>query len=141
SSPANAVALLYNANGFLPPVNMTGARSSFKIGSTIPLKIKVTDCNGTSVSTLHPDVDLKKTDSTPENPVNEVVSSSAADTGDDMRYDAGAPQYIYNLSTKRSQFCPSSVCSNGDLTAGTYEVKVSDPTFAPIVKSIDLRLN
>jgi len=141
SSAAKAVSLLYATSGFLPPINANGTRSVFKIGSTIPVKLRVTDCNGVSVGTLKPDVDLKKIDSSPEANVNEVVSSSAADTGSDMRYDATSipPQYIYNLSTKLSQFCPATMCANGNLTQGTYELKVSDATFAPVVVQLDLR--
>src|SRR5205823_1785209 len=135
------ISLLYVTSGFLPPINANGTRSVFKIGSTIPVKLRVTDCNGASVSTLKPNVDLTKIDSTPDAQVNEVVSSSGADVGDDMRYDGSSipPQYIYNLSTKLSQFCPSSMCNNGNLTQGTYELKVSDPTFAPVVAQLDLR--
>jgi hypothetical protein len=57
--------------------------------------------------------------------VNESVSSSVADSGNTMRWDPTANQYVFNLSTKRSQF-------NGgqDLTAGSYRLRVSDPSFS-----------
>jgi len=137
-----SVSLLYGRAGFQQPLNNDGS-SVFKIGSTVPVKLAVTDCNGAPVGTLAPDVDLIKVDSTPAQSVNEVVSSSAADSGDDMRYDATGtpPKYIYNLSTKRSQFCTASnpACAGPDLTAGTYELKVTDPTFSPITVRFDLR--
>jgi hypothetical protein len=67
-------------------------------GSTIPVKVRITDCAGAPVAGLAPaigvsqDSSLSGTDS-----VNEVGSTSAADTTGFMRYDGG--QYIYNLST------------------------------------------
>jgi hypothetical protein len=102
------------------------------------VKIIVTDCLGAVVADLNPRVWLTKIDSTPDQAVNEVVSSSAADTGNQMRF--AGPHYIYNLSTKLSQFCPASMCSSGgDLTAGTYELKVTDPRIAPVVTQLDFR--
>ena len=46
------------------------------------------------------------------------AASSTGDTG--MRYSGG--QYIFNLSTKRSQFA-----GGQDLTAGTYHLWVTGP--------------
>ena len=59
---STAFSLLYNTSGILQPINLTGPRSAFKIGSTIPVKIKVTDCNGASVSGLTLHVKLQKLD-------------------------------------------------------------------------------
>ena len=58
-SKTQAVSLLYNRTGFLQPINMDNS-SNFKLGSTIPVKIKVTDCNGASVGTLVPQVFLTR---------------------------------------------------------------------------------
>ena len=59
SSAANAVSFLYSTGqGILQPINYTGPRSLFKLGSTIPVKVKITDCNGNPVSTLKPQVSL-----------------------------------------------------------------------------------
>lgn len=128
-------------SGFLAPINASGDRSVFRLGSTIPVKIQVLDCAGALVTTLVPDIDLTRLDTTPDGTVNEVVSSSAADSGDDMRW--ADDHYHYNLSTKRSQFCPSSSCSGGDLTSGTYRITVSDSAandaFAPVSVLISLR--
>jgi hypothetical protein len=131
------VSLLYTTSGFLQPINISGQRSGFKIGSTIPVKARITDCNGNTVTTLAPEVKLTKVDPSPDVPVNELISSSAADTGTTMRLADGF--YIYNLSTKRSQFCPSSACSNGDLTQGTYRLRATDPTIATVEAFFDLR--
>jgi hypothetical protein len=136
---SNNVSLLYTTSGILQPINLAGQRSGFKIGSTIPVKVEIKDCNGAPVTTLGPKVSLARIDTHPDAPVNELISSSAADTGTTMRYAGGDGHYIYNLSTKRSQFCPSSACSNGDLTQGSYRVRITDPTIAPVEAIFDLR--
>ena len=135
------VNLFYATSGILQPINTTGTRSGFKIGSTIPVKIRIINCYGTLISTLNPMVSLTKVDGTVDVPVNEVVSSSAPDTGIYMRWSEDGPNYIYNLSTKRSQFCPAlgPACNAGDLTQGTYRVTVSDPTITPVSALLDLR--
>ena len=63
-------------------------RSSFKIGSTIPVKLKITDCNGTAVTGLTLTVHLQKSDSSPE-AVNEAVVASNPDPGTTMRFERG----------------------------------------------------
>jgi Bacterial Ig domain/PKD domain/Putative pectate lyase-like adhesive domain len=110
-------------SGILPPINADGT-SNFKLGGTIPVKITVKDCDGNMVSTLRPTVSLTKTGPS-SGEVNEPVSSSAGDSGNTMRWDPTASQYVFNLSTKRSQF-------NGgqDLTAGSYRLRVADPSFS-----------
>ena len=133
-SETQAVSLLYSRTGFLQPINMDGT-SNFKLGSTIPVKIKVTDCNGASVGTLVPEVSLRRVGSG-SGTVNEpVIVESVPDIENDMRYDASGQQYIYNLSTKRSVFASP---SNGPLALGRYELKVSDPTIADVVVQFDI---
>jgi hypothetical protein len=133
------VALLYSTSGILQPINTTGARSSFKIGSTIPVKIRVTDCLGKSVPGLTLNVMLQKLDASAI-VVNETVEVSVPDVGNTMRYDSAAPQYIYNLSTKRSQLCSTAWCTTaGDLTSGTYRVTVHSSVIAPTSAEFDTR--
>jgi PKD domain/Thrombospondin type 3 repeat len=109
-------------SSILQPINSAGSRSGFKIGSSIPVKITVSDCGGATVSTLTPAVSLKKLDGSPDVDVNEVVSTSTPTTGSTMRWTD--TQYLYNLSTKNSQFNAGAA-----LTTGTYRVTVSDPSF------------
>jgi hypothetical protein len=60
--------------------------------------------------------------------------TEAATNGKLMRWDATGQQYIYNLSTKLSQF------TGAALTQGTYTVAVNDPSFAgPVTAKFDLR--
>lgn len=100
SSSAGAVSLLYKMSGILAPINADGT-SVFKSGSTIPVKVKITDCAGTSVGGLSPSIKTQLANSmSPTAGVNEPTSTSAADTTGVMRYDASGQQYIYNLSSK-----------------------------------------
>lgn len=127
-SPANAVKLLYSTGqGILQPINYTGPRSLFKLGSTIPVKVRITDCKGNPVSGLAPQVSLKYMDASADATAAEDVYSTVPDQGTTMRY-TGSPdyQYIYNLGTK------------GRLT-GSYTVTVSDPTIAPIPATFDIK--
>ncbi len=129
-----AVQTLNTPSAILQPINSSGSRSGFKIGSTIPVKITVTDCGGQVVSTLTPAVNLQKGDATPDAPINETVQTDSATNGKLMRWDATSAQYIYNLSTKLSQF------TGAQLTPGTYTVSVHDASFvAPVKATFDLR--
>ena len=128
SSAANAVTLLYSTGlGILQPINYTGPRSLFKLGSTIPVKIKITDCSGAPVAGLSPQVSLKYQDGSPDGSSVEDFYSTVPDQGTTMRY-TGSPdyQYIYNLGTKNR-------------SAGDYSVTVSDPTIAPATAYFSLK--
>ena len=114
-----SVVVLYNDSGIRQPINTDGT-STFKLGSTIPVKIQFTDCDGNAVDSLAPVIDLVKTDPTPDGTVNEAPPAASADFGNVMRWSADGQQYIFNLSTKRSQFSPTS-----DLVAGTYRLRIS----------------
>jgi hypothetical protein len=127
----NNVAVRYATTGLLQPVNMDGS-STFKLGSTIPTKVRVTDCTGAPVTDLTLEVRLSKLGASNAS-VNEVVSSSSADNGNLMRYD-GSGEYIFNLSTKRSQFN-----AGNDLTSGRYRLDVIGPAIATISTDINLR--
>jgi uncharacterized protein len=88
----------FNTSGFLPPINRDGT-SVFKYNSTIPVKISFTDCNGATPANLAPTIKLTMVSgSTPGLPINEPISTSAADTTGVMRFSTN--QYIYNLATK-----------------------------------------
>ena len=128
SSSAGAVTLLYSTGlGILQPINYTGPRSLFKLGSTIPVKIKITDCSGAPVSGLSPQVSLKYQDGSPDGTSVEDLYSTVPDQGTTMRY-TGSPdyQYIYNLGTKNR-------------SVGDYAVTVSDPSIAPVTAYLSLK--
>jgi len=125
----------YNTpSAILQPINSGANRSGFKIGSTIPVKITVTGCDGSAVTGLTPAVNLEQYDRTADTAVNEAMVTEAPTNGKLMRWDAAGQQYIYNLSTKLSQF------TGGQLTAGTWTVSVHDPSFStPVKAAFDLR--
>jgi hypothetical protein len=129
------VAPTCTASALQNPVNTNGS-SVFKLGSTVPLKIVLSNCFGTTPAQVAPQVSLRRLDTSPDGVVNEVLASGAANDGTTMRYD-GISQHSYNLSTKRSQFCVTGTafCLSGDLTAGTYEVTISAPQLATPVKN------
>lgn len=142
-SKTASFATMNTAGAFLAPIN-TGAgtpRSVFKLGSTIPVKITVTDCGGNLVTSLAPSVQLQKVDNTADGSVNEPQIVETPTNGKAMKWDG--TQYHYNLSTKKSQFCANPAiqgCTGGDLTAGSYQLAVTNSTFfAPALAYFDLR--
>ena len=89
-------------NPILQPVNNDGS-STFKQGSTIPLKFRACDANGASVgpTTAVPNIVASfvldhTTTGTPG--VNETVDSTTPDTA--FRWSSTDQQWIFNLSTK-----------------------------------------
>jgi PKD repeat protein len=122
STAPGQINLQYRVSGFLQPINSDNS-SIFKLGSTIPVKISVVDCTGLPVSNLAPRVGLSLSGSSDGN-VNEVVSSSSADTGSTMRWNGDS--YIFNLSTKQSQFN-----TGADLVPGQYILNISGKNVQP----------
>jgi hypothetical protein len=119
-------------SAIMQPINAAGTPSVFKLGSTIPVKITVTGCDGQAVSTLTPGVALTRIDNVAGTTVNESTAETVSTNGLAMRW--SAPQYIYNLSSKLSQH------TGAALTAGTYRVTVSDSSFTgPVSAQFDLR--
>jgi hypothetical protein len=95
---AASVVVKFSTSGFLQPINADGT-SVFKYGSTIPVKISFTNCDGSTPADLAPTIKLTMiSGATPGLQINEPVSTSAADTTGVMRFSTN--QYIYNLATK-----------------------------------------
>ncbi len=111
-----AVSRNYAIGAIQSPFNADGT-SVFKYGSTVPVKVRITDCANVSVTTLAPTIRVGLASSTaPSTSINETVdSTSAADTTGVMRYDTTSSQYIYNMATKS--------LTDGD---AKYVVKVAD---------------
>lgn len=90
----------WTMSAILPPFNANGS-SIWKYGSTVPVKVTITDCNGAPVPGLSPQIGTQlKSSSDPTAAIDEANSTSAADTGTTLRYDATAGQYIYNWASK-----------------------------------------
>ena len=92
---SNAFPAYNTPSSILQTINTTGTRSAF-IGSTIPVKITVTGCDGGQVTNLTPAVNLVQGDTTPDVAVDEAAVAEVAN-GKLMRW--SDTQYIYNLST------------------------------------------
>jgi hypothetical protein len=117
NTPTASVSVNYNATDVLQPVNNTRlgqAVSLFKFGSTIPVKISVTDCSGAAVSGLTLTIKVERISGTSPSGADEASSTSAADSGNLMRW--SDPIYIYNLATK-----PLSDSS------ATYKITITGP--------------
>jgi cysteine-rich repeat protein len=107
-SAGSCVGTNYSWSGVLPPVGNDN-KSIFKLGSTIPVKFRLTGaCAGNQV--LAHIFIAKVTDSI-VGEYMETTSTSAADTGNTFRYSATDDQYIYNLATK-------------PLSAGTWQIAI-----------------
>ncbi|MDP3057516.1 MAG: PxKF domain-containing protein [bacterium] len=101
--------VVYNYSGLLPPINANG--SSFKLGSTIPIKFQLWNAGGNNISTAIARIYLT-------NITNGIIgteingtSTSNSTTGNLFRYDSIANQYIFNLATK-------------PLTIGTWQIRI-----------------
>src|SRR5262249_41778295 len=99
SSGTKNVNALYKLSAIQPPFNADGS-SVWKSGSTIPVKVIITDCAGNPVPGLKPMVGTTLVSSSdPGVSIDESPSTSAADTTGYMRYDPTAGQYIYNFGS------------------------------------------
>jgi len=87
--------------GVIQPINLGDQRSVFKLGSTVPVKFKLT-CANQPITNAVAKLSVQRVDGTVEGPVNEAVSTLAATTGNQFRYDETSQQYVFNLSTKGS---------------------------------------
>jgi hypothetical protein len=112
---------------FLQPINLPPQqRSSFKLGSTIPVKLQIFDASGAPISTVVASIAVQKKDAVADVPINETTLSTTPDQGTTFRYDPTGQQYIFNLSTK-------------PLSAGTWTITTSLDDGSTIAADIDLR--
>ena len=93
----------YNLSGILQPINDTGHGqnpSVFKYGSTIPVKVEVTDCDGSHPSNLALFVTWRAGASSTPVGDTEVVPTSQPDSGNQMRF--SDPLYVLQLNSKKT---------------------------------------
>jgi hypothetical protein len=104
SSGSTATATVnYNLSSILQPINDTRngqAASVFKYGSTIPVKVEVTACDGSHPSDLTLKVTWRQGLNATPNGVDEVTPTSQADLGNTMRY--SDPLYVLQLNSKQT---------------------------------------
>ena len=96
-------------SNFLQPVNTDGT-SIFKLGSTVPVKFKLTG-GSAGVTTLAARILVVKASSGIAGTELEPIATNVADAGNVFRYDAGGGQYIFNWGTK-------------GLSEGTWQIRV-----------------
>jgi len=99
--------VVYGWGGFLQPINDTAHQigvneSKFKIGSTVPVKFRLTDASGTPVqASLLPTFKYVFVNAACDTSTyTEPVLTEPADAGSAFKWDAGLPGYHYNFSTK-----------------------------------------
>jgi hypothetical protein len=109
---------------FLPPINADGS-SIFKLGSTVPVKFQLSGASA-SISDLTARLSATKVSNGVTGTEIEAASNGAANDGNLFRYDAGARQYIFNLSTK-------------PLSAGTWSLRAELGDGVPHAINVSLR--
>ena len=105
----SSVIVNYNLGSILQPINDTGHGqnpSVFKYGSTIPVKVEVTDCDGSHPSNLALFVTWRAGSTATPVGEAEVVPTSQPDSGNQMRF--SDPLYVLQLSSKKTTSDPSS---------------------------------
>jgi hypothetical protein len=100
----------FSWSGVLQPINSDGT-SIFKLGSTIPVKFRLTGAC-THNPNLIAQINLAKISNSIVGDYLEATSTSAANSGSTFRYDATGDQYIYNLATK-------------PLSPGTWQIAIN----------------
>ncbi|MCK5683360.1 PxKF domain-containing protein [bacterium] len=102
---------IYVFGGFYAPIRSDGT-SIFKVGRTIPVKFKLSDCNGKSISNAA--VSIAVYELTTGLEVLKELEADASGKANEyslFRYDSEDEQYIYNLNTK-------------SMVSGTYRIDV-----------------
>ena len=98
----------YAFGGFLPPLT-AGSRTTFRLGSVIPVKFHLSYASGASATSAIARITLQQySGSDPVGVAVEGVSVSSADSGNLFRLNGDT--YSFNLSTKL-------------LSAGTYAIQ------------------
>jgi hypothetical protein len=96
--------IVYVFGGFGSPLSATST-TGVKKGSTVPVKFAITDCDGTPISTgLHVIDVAYHSGATVAGDPTVSDSGSSNDNGDLFRYSVTGAQWIFNLSTKPTNY-------------------------------------
>lgn len=96
--------------------------SRVKLGSTLPVKFTLA-CGTTPITNAVAKLTVKLADTNPDPGVDEVISTSAATTGNLFRYDSTSGQYIFNLNTKAGYTNPDGTTTSFT-SMGTYRLSI-----------------
>jgi hypothetical protein len=105
------VSVVYSWSGVLQPINTDGS-SIFKLGSTVPVKFQLSGASAGIQNATARLFMLKLSNGVTGTEV-EAVSTAAATSGNQFRWDSSNAQYIFNWGTKG--------LSSG---AGTYQLRI-----------------
>ncbi len=108
---SDSIGVTYLFLGFQQPINADGS-SVFK-GGVVAIKIKITDYNGVSVPDAQPHVFYGGETSYPVGTDAEPLANTNGDSGNLMRYDPTAQQYVFNWDIGATA-----------ITNGTYQIWV-----------------
>ncbi len=110
TSTAINFSVVYQFGSFLPPIKADGS-GIYKQGRTLPTKFQLTNASGSFISTAIASLFLAKVSDGIAGTEEVALSTLAADTGNQFRYDQTNNQYIFNLSL--------------NLDIGTWRLKVA----------------
>ena len=99
----------YVTNGFLAPIKADGT-GVYNQGRTLPIKFELRDANNAIVPSVFTQLYVAKISNSVVGTDEIALSTSAADIGNQFRYDSSGHVYIFNLSTST-------------MSPGTWQVK------------------
>ncbi len=109
ATTTSAFNVFYTTGGFLPPIKSDGS-GVYNQGRTLPVKFTLRDANGNTIPSVLAQLYVAKISDSVVGGDEIPLSTSAADTGNQFRYDSSGQQYIFNLST-------------GTMSPGTWQLK------------------
>jgi hypothetical protein len=101
----------YSWSDYLPPINRNG-KSTFKMGTVIPVMFQLKDANGNFVSIASAQIFLAPVVNNVPGKEIPATSSANSNVGNSFRYDNKGKWYIINLDTK-------------PLSAGTWQLRTA----------------
>jgi hypothetical protein len=107
-------------SGIQQPINLGTQRSSFKLGSTVPVKFTLSCGAGQAINNSVAKLYLSKIDATAD-AVNEPIATNSPDIGNTFRVtDTATGQYQFNLSTKAGYQVPGPTGGTVSMSEGTW---------------------
>jgi predicted extracellular nuclease len=99
SAPKTGTAVVTYTAAFGAPLDSDDPPPVFKHGRTIPVKLTLVDCDGSTPADLAPTLTVVRISPNTPDGEDEAASTSGADTGNTMRWADG--HYVYNLGTRQ----------------------------------------
>lgn len=93
------VKLIYNFQGFFQPVDNLPVTNTVKNGSTVPVKWRLLDANGSYITDTSSFINSKYTQSSCGGTADAIEETTATTGGTELRWDSTAQQFVYNWKT------------------------------------------